>query len=160
MPAENPLSNLKDIHLPPAVSFWPPAPGWWFLTILFVLLTFFCCRWLWRRHKRQRPKTDALLNLKTLQNQYNKNNNALATLRNLSQLLRLAALSFYKQEEVASLHGLAWLEFLDKTGQTMEFTQGAGKIFGTQVYQQKPDFELDTLFLLVKKWVTDCPQFS
>ena len=28
--------DLRDIHLPPAPSWWPPAPGWWLLA--FVLL--------------------------------------------------------------------------------------------------------------------------
>ncbi len=33
-----PLSELRDLHLPAAVSPWPPAPGWWILLALFVLL--------------------------------------------------------------------------------------------------------------------------
>ena len=31
METEDPLSQLADIHLPEAVSAWPPAVGWWLL---------------------------------------------------------------------------------------------------------------------------------
>jgi len=40
MSEENPLVNLKDIHLPPPVSFWPPAPGWWILALLMITTHF------------------------------------------------------------------------------------------------------------------------
>ncbi len=157
MPAENPLSKLKDIHLPPAVSFWPPAPGWWVLALLFVILMAFCGWWLWNMHKRKRPRTEGLRMLKEMQNQYHISGEALATLRNLSQLIRRTALTFYAQVDVASLHGSSWLEFLDKTGQTTEFTKGAGKILGAQLYQQKPDFDMEALFPVVNKWLAECP---
>ncbi|MDP7406676.1 MAG: DUF4381 domain-containing protein, partial [SAR324 cluster bacterium] len=28
---QDPLAALRDVHLPPAVSWWPPAPGWWII---------------------------------------------------------------------------------------------------------------------------------
>ena len=160
MSAENPLANLKDIHLPPAVSWWPPAPGWWILMVVFVLLIFLCAWWLYRRYERGRPRIEALRILKDLQVKHDKSPVALKTLRTLSQLLRRTALSFYQQEEVASLHGEEWLKFLDKTGQTTEFTRGVGKIFGTNLYQPEPDFDIEVLFPLVNKWVKECPYQS
>ena len=83
MSAENPLANLKDIHLPPAVSWWPPAPGWWILVVLFVLLTVLCAWWLYRRYERGRPRIEALRILKDLQEKHDKSPVALTTLRTL-----------------------------------------------------------------------------
>jgi len=32
------LDQLQDIQLPTAVSWWPPAPGWWLLGLLVLAL--------------------------------------------------------------------------------------------------------------------------
>ena len=35
--------NLRDIHLPEAIFWWPLAPGWWILagaTLLFIIVFF------------------------------------------------------------------------------------------------------------------------
>ena len=160
MPTVNTLTNLKDIHLPPTVSWWPPAPGWWILAVLFVLLAVFCGCWFRRWYELRRPKIEALRVLKDLQVQHEIFPAALTTLRALSQLLRRTALSFYNQEEVASLQGVDWLNFLDKTGQTTEFTEGVGNIFGGNLFHPEPDFDLEVLFPLVSKWVKECPHQS
>ena len=36
MDSEELLEQLADIHLPTEISYWPPAPGWWILSILVV----------------------------------------------------------------------------------------------------------------------------
>ena len=106
--------------------------------------------------ERRKPKTAALRLLKNLQNQQINTEESLEILRDLSQLLRRVALTFCADENVASLHGSEWLEFLDRTGKTTEFTQGAGHVFGKELYQQKPEIEIDVLFPMVKKWIMDC----
>lgn len=52
MMPDDPLSQLRDIHLPQTGGFWPPAPGWWILA--FVLLAGVTALiWLVRRRHRR-----------------------------------------------------------------------------------------------------------
>ena len=128
--------------------------------MLFILLTVLFVWLLRRRYELSRPRVEALRILKDLQLQYVKSKAALITLRTLSQLLRRTALSFSRQKDVASLQGEDWLKFLDKTGNTTEFTKGVGKIFGENLFQHKPEFEIEILFPLVSKWMKECPHQS
>ena len=154
MSVENPLVNLKDIHLPPPVSFWPPAPGWWILAVLLISSLFICSVWFYRQHKKRKPKIEALRILRDLQILYLNSQDEVASLRSLSNLLRRTALTFHDKDAVASLQGSSWLEFLDKTGKTKEFSQGAGKVLGNEVFQQKVNPDMNALFPLVKKWIS------
>ena len=149
MSIENPLVNLKDIHLPPPISFWPPAPGWWILVFLLISSLFFGGVWFYRRHKKRKPKTEALRILKDLQILYQNSQDEVVSLRNLSNLLRRTALTIYDNDSVASLQGCSWLEFLDKTGKTKEFSQGAGKVLGNEIFQQK--VKIKKYFLIIIK---------
>jgi hypothetical protein len=54
------LSQLKDIHLPDSVSFWPIAWGWWVLFLLLALLIFGSSVWIFRYKKRNRYRKQAL----------------------------------------------------------------------------------------------------
>ena len=108
MSEENPLVNLKDIHLPPPVSFWPPAPGWWILALLLISTLFIGGVWLYRKYKKRKPKNEALRILKDLQILYQNSQDELVSLRNLSNLLRRTALTYYDNDTVASLQGSSW----------------------------------------------------
>jgi hypothetical protein len=44
MDSEELLAQLADIHLPEAVSFWPPAPGWWILALILLGIALFLGR--------------------------------------------------------------------------------------------------------------------
>ncbi len=50
-PGADPLATLHDIHLPDAVAFWPPAPGWFAVAGLVLALAALGLFLEWRRRQ-------------------------------------------------------------------------------------------------------------
>ncbi len=100
------LSNLRDIVVPPAVSFWPPAPGWWVVGAACAVAAGFAIAAALRYWRRNAYRREALRALET------------AEASDISAILKRAALAAFPREQVASLNGAAWLAFLDRTGGT------------------------------------------
>jgi len=155
MSSENILSNLKDIHMPPSISYWPPALGWWIIAGLLLIIIIFSIYLFLKFLKKIKPKNEALKILKEIQNEYNRNLNGADTLKKLTKLIRRTALTFFPRKEVASLYGYKWLKFLDKSGKTNQFTSGVGAVFGNEIYEKKSKINSKSLFELVKKWINE-----
>lgn len=99
---------LKPLHLPPDVSAWPPAPGWWILLTLIVIGLYVGWRY-WRRNRqKQAPKRWLEHQLQTL---FQQNLGAHQTAQAANRLLRRWALS---QGATPGLQGEAWLAFLQQ----------------------------------------------
>ncbi len=147
----NPLP-LRDIHLPEAIAWWPPALGWWLLALLIPLTGFFC----YRLYKHLRRKTaiktakKILLAIKRDKNQSN-----LQKLCELSALLRRVAVSVSPRTDVAGLTGQAWLAYLDRSVKDAPFSNGVGRCFGHAPYQKtRPtNGELIELIALCERWL-------
>ncbi|MBT1446319.1 DUF4381 family protein [Shewanella sp. JM162201] len=160
--AANPLlEQMKDISLPPDIEFWPPAP--WVLPmalLLFVLLSLLLW-WAYRRFKVNRAKRKALLAPKEA---------ALALLDNitlddsesvltLSGVLKRAALSYFPRDEVASLSGNAWSEFLARTLPPAKTGSHSFTLLHSHSYRQLTlsSAEADGLKAAARAWLSGLP---
>ncbi len=148
----NELENLRDIHSPPPISFWPPAPGWWILVAL-ILLGIVGGWLLFRWQKKRALQKAALAELNQLQQSLSDGLDLSTFSAQVSTLLRRLALTQFNRNEVSGLTGNAWLEFLDRTGQTDRFTQGVGKVIITAPYQATTDIDGQELIVIVKNWI-------
>ena len=63
MEQQDPLAQLRDIHLPDPVGFWPLAPGWWILGLLILILLGVALRFLIKRYRNNRYRKQALSKL-------------------------------------------------------------------------------------------------
>ena len=57
----NPLEQLKDIHVPPQVSAWPPAYGWWLVALVCILAVAVITFVLMKRRRFNSAKREALI---------------------------------------------------------------------------------------------------
>ena len=146
----NPLElPLRDIHLPGAVSFWPPAPGWWILAALIITSTLI--GWfLYQRNRRLKLSATRLAReeLGKIIARYETDKDPLNLLMQLSILLRRLSISLFPRIEVASLTGQAWLEFLDRKAALNSFTNGEGKLLCEAPY--RPAVTADEAALVLK----------
>ncbi len=143
---------LKDIHLPDAISWWPPAIGWWLLALLIPTLLVFSY-WLYKRLTRKTALKTAKKTLATIKLNVELDNNQ--KLRELSMLLRRVAVSLAPRIEVASLTGQSWLTFLDKSLTGTAFSEGCGQVLITAPYRNvaPSDHEISLLISLSEEWL-------
>lgn len=146
-----PALPLRDIHLPAAVGWWPPAPGWWLLLGLLLILGLALLA-LRRFRRRRRLRRLALRQLSALEQLPGRE---LAT--RLSRLLRQAAISHYPRHEAAGLSGAAWLAFLDRPFKDRPFSTGVGRCLADAPYRPAVEVESAALLALCRRWLQKLP---
>ncbi len=163
MTPDNSALNLRDIHLPSSMTWWPPAPGWWgLLGILLLILVLGI--FLYRHHQRRKMHRAAVNELASIKTSYEQTADEQQLVRALSIWLRRVCLSFYPRVDVAGLTGQAWLQFLDKSlqnnKQVLRFSEGAGQVLISAPYQQVANVNADELLVLCQSWLKTLPRYT
>jgi hypothetical protein len=151
--ATDPLAQLRDIHSPGMIETWPPAPGWWMLAALGALLVIAALTWLFRYWRANRYRREAMSELTQLFENWQKNEDDLAYLESLQRLLKRAALTSFPREDVAGLTGEAWVQFLDRTTGSRDFSIGEAEALIDGTYRPDISVDIESLHLVAKGWI-------
>jgi len=130
------------------------ALGWWLLLALVLGLAiglYFVLR-----KKRCLKKHKQMLFNELSQVETKLQNADKEAIAETNILLRRLALAYYPDEHVASLTGRDWLKFLDNSGNTQDFTRGAGRILIEAPYRsgELENYNGDEFIVLIRHWVT------
>jgi hypothetical protein len=146
------LLDLKDIHEPEVIGWWPPAIGWWILAVAIPLLIIFLV-WLYKRLTRKTALKTAYKILAQIKQDVTRDN--LQKLSELSVLVRRVAISVSPRAKAAGLTGRQWLAFLDSSVKGLPFSEGVGQLLADAPYRKTPvtDQELSQLIDLCEDWL-------
>lgn len=151
--APDPLAGLHDIHVPPPVPWWPPAPGWWLVLGLTLALLGLGAWLAWRHWRRGAARRAALARLEEIEAQGREGAAPAWVAAELSVLLRRVALGRRPRAEVAGLTGRRWLEWLDQGLPGRPFSEGVGRALVEAPYRSGTDVDVEALLRLAREWL-------
>jgi hypothetical protein len=125
------LGDFVEVVSPQAISWLPQTVGWWWLGA--ALLAVFA-RYSWRRLRywyRNRYRREAAARLQKLGDTADKS----ALVAELNRLLKLTALAAFSREQVASLSGKEWVDFLNGQCPTPPFSGEQGQLLAVDAYR-------------------------
>ncbi|WP_150467668.1 DUF4381 domain-containing protein [Francisella sp. SYW-9] len=113
MQNNNLLAQLKDIYLPDRISqWWPLAYGWWIVLGIIVLVIILGLVIL-RFKKKKKQYKDSIINEFRHEVESVYKNNPTHVLESISVYLKRVAMQKFPTENIKTLYGKKWLEFLD-----------------------------------------------
>jgi len=136
------LSQLAPLRTPSLVDWWPPAPGWWILTVIVaVLLVVGLHRGL--RHRRaNRYRRQAATVLRGM--------GPTPSAVDINEVLKITALTAFPHQQVASLSGDAWIDWLRLQCPTLSVDDLAPL---KRVYQRASTVDTAALHRAALHWV-------
>jgi len=158
------LEQLQPLIPPPAVGFWPPAPGWWLLAVLLPLGAWALWHWRHRLPRKAVPvpraeqpldpvRQGALEELARLPRPYD-GAPAGAWLQQINGLLKRLCRNHYPTANSHTLNGRQWLAFLDNRCPAAGLTRWMVLVEG--VYKQEcrlDDKAIAGLNQAVETWI-------
>lgn len=151
------LDRLNDIELASPISWWPLAPGWYVIAagVLLVLSTFILravARWKANAYRRAACAEWSLI-VATRDR-----SDSRSIIEAMSNLLKRVALTVAPREQVASLSGDDWIDWLNKHGCGTIADNDLAVVLTENVYrsdssQQVSGDQLTRLTNYVKKWI-------
>ena len=160
MDSEELLAQLADIHLPVAISYWPPAPGWWLLAASLLALFVYAGNKIARSIRQRRICEHALAELQrcyeTLARteKLDPDSLKLRFVNEFNSVLRRVALYHFPQANVASLAGVAWVDFIREKGDSSLLNDEIAQALSYGRFQTKVEVDVDALNSLGQQWIT------
>lgn len=159
MDSEELLAQLADIHLPPAVGFWPPAPGWWILTAVLLTLIIYGAQKYLRYSRLHKVCDHALAELelcyqKLAQADGNPEQLQLRFVNEVNSVIRRVALVHFPQSGIASLDGSAWVDFIQEKGESSTMSEEIAAALSFGRFKQRCEVDANALHTFARQWIS------
>ncbi len=149
MNPEDLLSQLRNLDTPTAISWWPPAPGWWILACLLVAGLITALFLTIRSYLHGAAARSARVAIRNAYTAYlDKDPSAAARsefLQEVNAVLKRLAANYQGTEQVAALSGQAWRSYLSEVAPELNATELDP--FTSAIYQPQPQIDVEEVML-------------
>jgi len=146
------LAQLQDIHSAGQPLWWPPAPGWWILAIILLLVLAFVLRKIVKWLSVRRHRKAWLRALEDLIREYDPVQHPHEYLAGLNRLFRAVAVKAFPGTACARLQGEEWVAFIASLLPEQHAADQLGAL-ATGPYEPLPRFEASILNASASTWV-------
>jgi len=148
------LSQLRDIHAAAPVAWWPPAPGWWVLALLALVLISWLGKRVLARHRLNRRRKQMLGWIDHLNANIDPRRDPQAYLSTLNRIFKLVALRAFPGEQCAVMNGKDWSGFvIEKMKKSA--SADALEVLASGPYDPAPRFDPEQLSALTRDWIRE-----
>ena len=150
-------TTLRDIHLPDAVSWWPPAVGWWIVAALILLVIFLTPKLI--RYITFKPLNKVVDNAyQTIITQYQQNKDDTRLVQDISKLLRQIVMTYTGRESSAQLIGDEWIDSLNALTSETYFSGEVKQLIINAPYQKTITSDPRILLSATQSWIKALPK--
>ena len=144
--------QLRDVHLPEAISWWPLAWGWWLILGLILLIVTTSVFFFYKKRQKNRYRGLAITSLEIAYSNWSDNQNNQAYLHQANDILKRCVLHVSKSAPLATQTGQTWVAELNNWGKKAlsEKTQNA---LGFECYQAAPSSDIKALHTELMYWL-------
>ena len=163
------LEQLADIHLPPEISFWPLAPGWWVLAVLVLVALIWSTLYSLQKMKQRKICAYALNELDTIHHEYLDSTRRSDEAENAARLLfvnefnaviRRVALWHYPNSGIASLAGPPWVDFIREKGNSSGLTEEISDLITRGRFMPYCEVDINQLYQFGQQWISSLYETS
>jgi hypothetical protein len=148
---------LRDIHAAAAPPFWPPAPGWWILALLGLIVAVWFGRRLWMRYRAWRFKQALKLEYAGIVGHYQASRDAWQALADSATFFRRLLVHVGGYRSQAGMVGEDWAEHLASVAPDDPQIRQLCQHLARDAYkQQVDDVDATTLSRLADCWIDRC----
>lgn len=144
------LSQLKDVHLPEQVSWWPLAIGWWIVIVVAILVLGVSLNFLWKHYSHNRYRKLAIKELNQHHLSWHANSDDKTYISAANDLLKRVIRIV--DPNLVSQFGDNWVDALENHGNT-ELSQEARYALAYQCYQAHVSADVPSLNAELKHWL-------
>ena len=149
--------QLRDIHLPDTIIWWPPALGWWLLAIGLPILIagmIFLRRWL----KHQSVKKRSIIEFRQITRSFEDQQDAGLLIGQISTLLRRIVITYQGRDQAAGITGDHWIDELNELVVERCFNDEQESLLRHGQFQRNFDFDSQALIASCERWIKALPR--